>query len=121
VSGLTELNYLGCDENLLTSLDLSGLTALKTLYCSDNSLVSLRAVDVVFDDGSWKNKKKGKKGARGIVEIKNNNLDASALNQFYTDLGATTPGTGFLNVRNNPGVATHDPSIATNKGYVVFD
>jgi hypothetical protein len=73
----------------------------------------------VFDAGKWKNKKKGK--ADGIQQIDDNLLNAAAINQFYTDLGATTPGTGFLDVSNNPGTATHDPTIATNKGYVVFD
>jgi hypothetical protein len=119
VSGLTALTILDCSSNSLTSLDVSGLTALTVLFCSSNSLTSLRAVGVVFNAGKWKNKKKGI--AVGEQAIDNNLLNAAALNQFYTDLGATTPGTGFLNVRNNPGTATHDPTIATNKGYVVFD
>jgi Leucine-rich repeat (LRR) protein len=119
VSGLTALNTLDCFNNSLTSLDVSGCTALNTLGCNNNSLTSLRAVGVVFDAGKWKNKKKG--NANGVQLFNNNQLNAAALNQFYTDLGATTPGTGFLNVSNNPGTATHDPTIATNKGYVVFD
>jgi hypothetical protein len=118
VSGLTALNGLSCNNNSLTSLNVSGLTALTTLVCSNNPLTSLRAVGVVFDSGKWKNKKKGK--AYGIQRIDNNLLNAAALNQFYTDLGATTPGTGFLDVKDNPGSATADHTIATNKGYVVF-
>jgi hypothetical protein len=119
VSGLTALTFLSCSINSLTSLDVSGLTALAFLSCSNNSLTSLRAVGVVFDTGKWKNKKQGQ--ASGIQRINDNLLNAAALNQFYTDLGATTPGTGFLFVVNNPGTADHDPTIATNKGYVVFD
>jgi hypothetical protein len=118
VSGLTALTTLDCQVNSLTSLDVSGLTALTVLRCAFNSLTSLRAVGVVFDAGKWKNKKKGK--AKGVQLIDSNQLNAAALNQFYTDLGATTPGTGFLDVSNNPGTTTDDPTIATNKGYVVF-
>jgi hypothetical protein len=118
VSGLTALVTLYCNENSLTSLDVSGLTALNALACNDNSLTSLRAVGVVFDAGKWKNKQKGK--ADGIQYISGNLLSGEALNQFYTDLGATTPGTGFLEVGGNPGTTTDDPTIATNKGYVVF-
>jgi hypothetical protein len=119
LSALTALVGLLCKNNSLTSLDVSDSPALTNLDCSNNSLTSLRAFDVVFDVGKWKNKYKGK--ASGVQFINNNQLNAAALNQFYTDLGATTPGTGFLDVRNNPGTATHDPTIATNKGYVVFD
>jgi hypothetical protein len=119
VSGLTALTELYCNNNSLTSLDVSGFTALTLLNCFNNSLTSLRAVGVVFDNGKWKNKKQGK--ANGVQFVNNNQLNAAALDQFYTDLGETTPGTGFLNVSNNPGTATHDHTIATNKGYVVFD
>jgi hypothetical protein len=72
----------------------------------------------VFDTGKWKNKKKGR--ATVVQAIFSNQLNAAALNQFYTDLGATTPGTGFLDVSGNSGITTDDPTIATNKGYVVF-
>ena len=119
VSGLTALVNLFCYDNSLASLDISGLTALDTLQCYINSLTSLRAVGVVFDVGQWKNNKQ--QNAEGIQNIGNNSLSAAALNQFYTDLGATQPGTGFLNVGGNPGTATDNPTIATNKGYVVFN
>ena len=118
VSGLTALTYLDCQVNSLTSLDVSGLTALTNLFCNNNSLTSLRAVGAVFDTGKWKNKKKGR--ATVVQAIFSNQLNAAALNQFYTDLGATTPGTGFLDVSGNSGITTDDPTIATNKGYVVF-
>ena len=118
VSGCTALAGLSCHDNSLTSLNVSGLTLLKTLNCYSNSLTSLRAVGVFFNIGKWKNKKKGK--ANGIQRIDDNLLNAAALNQFYTDLDVTNPGTGFLEVGGNPGTTTDDPTIATNKGYVVF-
>jgi hypothetical protein len=52
------------------------------------------------------------------VNIESNNLSESALNQFFTDLPATSK-TATINVVNNPGTATCDPTIATNKGYTV--
>lgn len=45
-------------------------------------------------------------------------LDATALDQFYTDLD--TAGAGGLIVVDNPGVSSDTPSIATGKGYTVF-
>jgi hypothetical protein len=41
VSGLTSLTFLNCTNNSLTSLDVSGLTALTFLFCNNNSLTSL--------------------------------------------------------------------------------
>ena len=43
VSGLTELYYLDCANNNLTSLNVSGLRNLTTLICHHNLLVSLNA------------------------------------------------------------------------------
>jgi len=41
VSGLTNLQYLNCGVNKLTSLDVSGLTNLQQLYCYGNNLTVL--------------------------------------------------------------------------------
>ena len=41
VSSLTALQSLFCQYNALTSLDVSSLTALQTLFCNSNSLTSL--------------------------------------------------------------------------------
>ena len=41
VSGLTALTYLTCENNNLTSLDVSGLTALISLSCNNNQITSL--------------------------------------------------------------------------------
>jgi len=43
VSGLTSLTELYCDRNSLTSLNVSGLTTLTHLRCNSNSLSSLNA------------------------------------------------------------------------------
>ncbi len=41
LSGCTALDWLNCEYNQLTSLNVSGCTALMRLYCSDNQLTSL--------------------------------------------------------------------------------
>ena len=41
VSGCTDLDYLTCDNNQLTSLDVSGCTDLGSLSCDNNQLTSL--------------------------------------------------------------------------------
>jgi hypothetical protein len=49
--------------------------------------------------------------------IWNNNLDAAALNQFYTDLA---PAGGYIIISGNPGATGDDPTIATAKGYTII-
>ena len=107
-SGLTALTYLNCSSNVLTSLDVSGCTALTQLNCRYNYLTSLRAQNVGMSGGTyyWSN-----------ADIRDNQLNAAALDQFYTDLAA---GSSPLLVGGNEGTTGDDPSIATNKGYTVY-
>jgi Leucine-rich repeat (LRR) protein len=113
VSGLTALTALNCGSNTLTSLDVSGLTALELLICRLNSLTSLRAQNVGFSGGNYSSSSSAPLSAI----LNNNQLDAAALDQFYTDLAA---GDSPLLVFNNPGTTGDDPSIATGKGYTVY-
>lgn len=57
-------------------------------------------------------------GTSPALNFGNQNLSESVLNQFFTDLPATNK-TATINVAGNPGAATCDTSIATNKGYTV--
>lgn len=109
VSDMTSLRYFQCAGNVLRSLDVSGLTQLDYMYCVDNQITSLRCVGV---NGNPYTSYAG-------LDWQNNLLDANALNQAYTDLAnAEIPGT-MIDVTGNPGVGGSDPTIATNKGYVV--
>ncbi len=47
------------------------------------------------------------------------NMSAAKIDAFFTDL-PTASYTATLDFRNNPGSATCDTSIATNKGYTVI-
>ena len=112
-SGLTALAYMNCYTNSLTSLDVSGCTALTALNCSWNSLTSLRAQNVGLSGGNYYSSS----SASYAANLRDNQLGAAALDQFYTDLAA---GSSPLLVFSNPGTTGDDPSIATNKGYTVY-
>lgn len=58
--------------------------------------------------------------APGGLDIAGQNLDATALDQLYTDLASVSSGTNPLIVRDNPGTSSDTPSIATAKGYTVY-
>jgi hypothetical protein len=51
------------------------------------------------------------------LDISSNSLDASALNQIYNDL---LNGNGSIDVSDNTGGDSDNPSIATTKGYTVY-
>ncbi|MGA0336094.1 MAG: hypothetical protein ACO3LD_07570 [Luminiphilus sp.] len=59
---------------------------------------------------------------KGGLDISGQLLDASALDQLYSDLGDATAytGTNALKVRGNPGVSGDTPTIATGKNYTVY-
>ena len=111
VSSLTALTELSCNSNALTVLDVSGLTALTTLYCDSNNLTSIRATGVILSYGY--------PSVYYGSNLEDNDLDAAALDQFYTDLGVDVGANGVLMVGGNPGTTSDDPDIATAKGYTV--
>jgi hypothetical protein len=88
--------------------DMSNMPNLTRAWVSSCGLTSIRAVGRVFKD------------YYPSFDCAGNNLDAAALNQFFTDLAPMDGGYGILRVSGNPGSATCDPSIATAKGYTVY-
>jgi hypothetical protein len=56
-------------------------------------------------------------GVEYQLNISYNSLDSSALNQVYTDL---LNGNGSINVSDNTGGDSDNPTIATAKGYTVY-
>ena len=50
---------------------------------------------------------------QGGMDLYNQDLDATALNQLYTDLSGGTGGGGIF-VGQNPGTGSDNPSIASN-------
>jgi len=57
-------------------------------------------------------------GTEAALNLNNNSLTQQAIDKLFTDLPPTTK-TATINVAGNPGFATCDPTIATNKGYIV--
>lgn len=122
-------------NNSLEFVNLSGCFNLQTLSVTANPLLtSVRCVDLfsrkyyIPYPGYY----------QGNFSIANNaSLGAAALNQIYTDLADTTSprptnvdtpswinpytdqSSGFINVVNNLGATSDDPTIATAKGWIV--
>lgn len=96
---------------------------------SSNNITKLRGESLVIDrapginswvynSNNYTSKPQYFPGPPEFASLKNNDLAAADLNQFYTDLGASNAGR--LSVQGNPGIAADTPSIATAKGYTVF-
>lgn len=96
----------------LAEITLNGSSNMVVFGAAGNtSLTSIRAVGV----GASLNT------GTGSVFIQDNPLlDAAAINQLFTDLEPNLNNT-TLDVRNNLGSATCDPTIATAKGYIVLN
>jgi Leucine-rich repeat (LRR) protein len=107
VTGLSSLTGLNLSNNQLTSFDGTGLSSLADLNLSNNQLTSI--------DGGGMELSYNHYGSGSDFQF--NNLSATALNSFFSTLGDAA---GVLNVSNNPGSATCDPTIATAKGYTVI-
>ena len=133
-----ELEYISLISSTqpLKSLDFSGCTSLRGFNVNSNSsnympymnyqssslpsgIESVRCVGVSGFGGGYY------PGWGGNINyhiegigVAGQNLTASALDQLYTDLGSTN--NGYIFVNGNPGTSTDTPSIATNKGYIVY-
>lgn len=128
----------------ITAVDLSGVSQLLAValfsstsygggYIAGNSKPSssqpssieeVRAVGVTVNfssHGPYFTAHHGNTYPYGGIDISGQQLDASALDQFYTDLATSSASyDNELFVRGNPGVSGDTPSIATAKNYTVF-
>jgi len=102
VSKNTALTRLDCYDNQLTSLDISKNTALASLGCSINQLTSL---DVSNNTALY------------YLALSLNQFTSDALNALFGTLRNVSDG--LLIIRDNPGSADCDPSIAEEKGWCV--
>jgi hypothetical protein len=128
----------------ITAVDLSGVGQLLTAalfsstsygggYLAGNakppssqpsSIEEVRAVGVTVNfssHGPYFTNHHGTTYPFGGIDISGQQLDANALDQFYTDLATSSASyDNELFVRGNPGVSGDTPSIATTKNYTVF-
>jgi hypothetical protein len=101
----------------LTTLDISGRTgALYYVISGNTAMTSLTATNCGKNVESY-----GKNYPfYNVFDIRNNNLNATALNNFYTDIATSPRGVGSILVGGNPGTGTDNPSIATAKSWTVY-
>ena len=106
VSKNTKMRTLFCRNIQLTSLDVSKNTALGTLYCGNNQLTSL---DV------------SKNTALCKLDCSRNQFETDALETLFGTLRILDiyDGICFVYIRDNPGTAACNKSIAEDKGWTV--
>lgn len=115
----SNVRYLEITANpLLTSLDLGELANAYRINLAGNNLTSVSLKDTRPTDG-----KSGSTAVTPALDLRLNQLSATALDEIFTDLGnagGSPIGIPIIHVATNPGAATCTPSIATAKGYVVL-
>jgi|HubBroStandDraft_6_1064221.scaffolds.fasta_scaffold1078144_1 hypothetical protein len=108
---LVSVNYIYIESSGLTAFPAvtpANFPALTSLSLGDNSLTSIRANGFVGGV------------AYNIFDVSDNLMNAAALNQLYTDIGASIGKSSTLTVTGNPGAGTSTPAIATAKGWTVI-
>ena len=118
LSGLLALTSVQFINTGLEKLLLPAAANLHSLMTDGNSnLNEIRAVGVSGAGTYW-----SKWSYSSGISVVNNDLSAAALNQFFTDLAAadSNANSPYIFVSGNPGSATCNTSIATNKGYAVL-
>ena len=100
----SSLTTLYCSHTGLSDLDVSGCDALNELDCSFNQLSRLDMRNNIH---------------LNILYCQSNLLSAEALNALFNSLHQNT-GYKIIYIGDNPGTATCDQSIATNKGWIVY-
>ena len=135
-SSVTNMNsmFLGCYSlTTVPLLDTSNVTNMSSMFSGCSSLTGIPALDMSsatsvsgFAGFTGNNASKLTSltsfkafgATRGWV-MQGTQLNAAALNEVFTNLG-TASGSQTLDVRDNPGSATCNPSIATAKGWTVL-
>jgi Leucine-rich repeat (LRR) protein len=116
IMGCTGLQTLDVSYTSLNSLYVNSGSSLSTLRAQENTLSSIRCPGARL--GGFSLPSYYYVGYGG--DISYNDLSASALNQFYTDLGTAAVGGGYINADGNAGTSGDNPAIATAKGYTVY-
>jgi len=140
--GYVDFELVQCSNNNLTSINASNFEVMKQLNCSNNKLTSmilpegcLEALDCSYNElpelvsinndfdsregldcSNNKIKSITLKGHYCLhnVNCSNNELEADALDGLFKDLSGLG---GYINVKDNPGDADCDPSIAEDEGW----
>jgi hypothetical protein len=125
ISKLSKLNYLCCQSNSLSSLSFSENTALETLLCANNQLSSLSVSGLpklrYLNCYSNRLTSLDVSGLSNLsyLECRTNNISGTALDNLFKSLNATSGITKLLYILGNPGIASCNTTIATNKNWTV--
>jgi len=125
VSKNTALTFLSCDDNQLTGLDVSKNTALTLLSCRNKLLTGLdvsknTALEYLSTtDSPLERLDVSRNTALEILWCVRNQLSAVALNALFGTLHSSTILGKIIHVYGNPGSDACNPSIATEKGWIV--
>jgi hypothetical protein len=133
-AALTAITNTALLYNFNTDFDSIPFGQFDGFDVSSNNITKLRGESLIIDRGPGFNQSvymyigyphygygyvpQWVPGPAEFASLKNNDLAAADLDQFYTDLGASNAG--VLSVQGNPGISADTPSIATAKGYTVF-
>ena len=126
LSANTELTDLYCGANQLTALDLSKNTALKMLSCGQ--IKNLKTVDlsantalesISFQWGNLQSLDLSANTALKVLMCDENDFSTDALNALLKSLHGDAIEGKKIHIAKNPGTNDCDPSIATDKGWIV--
>lgn len=125
--------FSGCYSlEAIPDYDLSNCTHVSSLFQDCHSLSVIPALNLsstqnlsYWVDNCFNLKRVKATGMKtsnnvDILNFSDNDLDANALNEIYTNLGTGYVSGSNIKVTGNPGVSGHNPSIATNKGWTVI-
>lgn len=107
VSGCTSLSELNVRNSSISDLDISGTSMSFFNLQNCENLASVLATDVT---GS---------GGKAYFVLTGCNLDAEAINAFFTSLGEENGWKGLISIGGNPGARYCNPLIATEKGWSI--
>ena len=115
ISGLTSLNvfHAGATGGSTNKFTGSGVVGTRAMV---SSITEIRAQNVDFSGTNGYGTPYGPTtpyAYGGGMDLYEQDLDATALNQLYTDLSGGTGGGGIF-VGGNPGTGSDNPSIASN-------
>lgn len=109
--GMPNVTKLTLTQNPIASFSANGMNSLNQIYIKINpnlSSIDMAGAVLTYGYSSYYGS-----------QIRSNNLDAAGLDAFYTSLGEDLSTSGIIEVGNNPGTASDDPTIATAKGYTI--
>ena len=102
------LETLWSEGGRIKFADFSGIPQMTEIRVYNNSL------EYIIPPRAFEDANSGP-----IVDLQNNNMSASALNEFFLMLPETTPPSGVvIDLRDNPGSSTCDPDLAP-EGYII--